>query len=67
MYIPLYVKTNYSLLSSLITIDNYINYAKEHNYSRLVITDNNIPIKNNDFFVKKAEIELQETYNKVGE
>ncbi len=29
-----------------------------------VITDNSIPIKNNDFFVKKAEIELQETYNK---
>ena len=32
-----------------------------------VITQNNIPIKNNDFFVKKAEIELQETYSKVGE
>ena len=29
-----------------------------------VIIDNSIPIKNNDFFVKKAEIELQETYNK---
>ena len=32
-----------------------------------VIRNNNIPIKNNDFFVKKAEIELQETYGKVGE
>ena len=32
-----------------------------------VINDNLIPIKNNDFFVKKAEIELQETYGKVGE
>ncbi len=27
-----------------------------------VIINNFIPIKNNDFFVKKAEIELQETY-----
>ena len=32
-----------------------------------VIIDNSIPIKGNDFFVKKAEIELQETYGKVGE
>ena len=30
-----------------------------------VIIDNNIPIKNNDFFVKKADIELQEKYNKT--
>lgn len=42
MYTSLYVKTNYSLLSSLITIDSYINYAKEHNYSALAITDNNM-------------------------
>ena len=27
-----------------------------------VIKNNNIPIKNNDYYVKKAEIELQETY-----
>ena len=27
-----------------------------------VIIENNIPIKNKDFYVKKAEIELQETY-----
>ena len=32
-----------------------------------VINDNLIPIKNNDFFVKKAEIELQETYGKIYE
>ncbi len=29
-----------------------------------VIYENNIPIKNNDFFVKKAEIELKEKYGK---
>ena len=28
-----------------------------------VIISNNIPIKNNDYFVKKAEIELKEIYN----
>ena len=32
-----------------------------------VIINNLIPIKSNDFFVKKAEIELQETYGKVVE
>ena len=42
MYTPLYVKTNYSLLSSLITIDNLLNYLKEHNYSQIAITDNNM-------------------------
>ena len=40
MYTPLYVKTNYSLLSSLITIDNLLSYLKEHNYSQVAITDN---------------------------
>ena len=29
-----------------------------------VITDNNVPIKDNNYFVKKAEIELQEIYGK---
>lgn len=42
MYIPLYVKTNYSLLSSLITIDRYIDYAVKHHISSLAITDNNM-------------------------
>lgn len=42
MYTPLYVKTNYSLLSSLISIDKLINYAKEHNISSLAITDSNM-------------------------
>ena len=42
MYSALYVKTNYSILSSLITIDDYINYAKKHNITSLAITDNNM-------------------------
>lgn len=42
MYTPLYVKTNYSLLSSLITIDKLLTYLKEHNYSSVAITDNNM-------------------------
>lgn len=32
-----------------------------------VIIDNSIPIKDNNFFVKKAEVELQEVYGKVVE
>lgn len=54
-----------------IEIEDKCNYADRFYNSidemKKVITDNNISIKNNDFFVKKAEIELQETYNKVGE
>lgn len=54
-----------------IEIEDKCNYADRFYNSidemKKVITDNNIPIKHNDFFVKKAEIELQETYNKVGE
>ena len=54
-----------------IELEDKCNYANRFYNSidemKKVITDNNIPIKNNDFFVKKAEIELQETYNKVGE
>lgn len=42
MYIPLYVKTEYSLLSSLIKVKDLIKYAKEHNINALAITDNNM-------------------------
>ncbi|MDD6224144.1 MAG: PHP domain-containing protein [bacterium] len=42
MYVPLAVKTNYSLLSSLITIDDLIQYAKEYHISSLAIADNNM-------------------------
>ena len=37
MYQPLYTKTNYSLLSSLIKIDDLIDFAKEHNFKCLTI------------------------------
>ena len=56
IYIEIEDKGNYA--------DGFYNSIDE---MKKVITDNNIPIKNNYFFVKKAEIELQETYNKVGE
>ena len=42
MYTALYVKTNYSMLSSLIKIDDYIDYAKKHNLTHLSITDSNM-------------------------
>lgn len=54
-----------------IEIEDKCNYADRFYNSidemKKVIIDNNIPIKNNDYFVKKAEIELKETYTKVGE
>ena len=54
-----------------IEIEDKCNYANRFYNSidemKKVIINNNIPIKNNDFFAKKAEIELQETYGKVGE
>lgn len=36
------VRTSYSILSSLITLDNYLNYAKKNNLTRLAICDNNM-------------------------
>ncbi len=42
MYVPLYVKTNYSLLSSLISITKLISYLKEHHFSSIAITDSNM-------------------------
>ena len=41
--------------------DRFYNSIEE---MKTVIKDNSIPIKDNNFFVKKAEIELQETYGK---
>jgi len=54
-----------------IEIEDKCNYA-DRSYNSIdemkeVITNNSIPIKGNNFFVKKAEIELQETYGKEGE
>ena len=51
-----------------IEIEQKCNYAKKY-YQNIeemkdVIKRYNIPIKNNDFFMKKAEIELKEIYRK---
>ena len=54
-----------------IEIEDKCNYANRFYNSidemKDVITNNNIPIKGNNFFAKKAEIELQETYGKIEE
>lgn len=42
MYIPLFNKSNYSLLSSLLKIDDLINYAKNNNISSVAIADVNM-------------------------
>ena len=42
MYIPLFNKTNYTLLSSLLKIDDLINYAKKNNISSISIADTNM-------------------------
>ncbi len=54
-----------------IEIEDKCNYA-DRVYNSIdemkdVITNNDIPIKDNGYFVKKAEIELKEKYGKVGE
>ena len=40
MYAPLYIKTNNSLLESMIKIEELIEYAKENDIKALTITDN---------------------------
>lgn len=42
MYIPLYNKSNYTLLSSLLKIDDIINYAISNNMQSIAISDNNM-------------------------
>ena len=42
MYIPLYVKSNYSLLSSLLKIDDIINYSKNNNLEYATLCDNDM-------------------------
>ena len=42
MYIPLFNKSNYSLLSSLLKIDDIVSYAKENNISEIAIADTNM-------------------------
>ena len=41
-YIPLNVKTEYELLSSLIKIDSLCSYVKQNNISAIGITDTNM-------------------------
>ena len=42
MYIPLYNKSNYTLLSSLLKIDEIISYAKDNNLPSIALTDTNM-------------------------
>ncbi len=42
MYIPLFNKSNYSLLSSLLKVDDIINYTKQSNISSIALTDTNM-------------------------
>ena len=42
MYIPFFNKTTYSLLSSLIKVDDLIKYAKENNLKAIAICDDNM-------------------------
>lgn len=41
-YVPLYIKTDYSLLSSLIQIEDLVTYAKKQHLKALTITDSNL-------------------------
>ena len=42
MYIPLYNKSNYSILTSLLKIDDIISYAKKNHLSHIALTDSNM-------------------------
>ena len=42
MYIPLYNKSNYTLLSSLLRIDDIVKYAKASNLQSIALTDTNM-------------------------
>ncbi|MBQ6477637.1 MAG: DNA polymerase III subunit alpha [Bacilli bacterium] len=53
MYIPLYNKTNYTLLSSLLKVDDLVNYASNNNLDSMVITDTNM--YGTEEFIHKCE------------
>ena len=55
MYIPLYNKSNYTLLSSLLTIDNIVQYAKDNKLQAIAIADDNMFATME--FIKKCEKE----------
>ena len=42
MYTPLYVKTNYSLLSSLVTIDGLMDLCKKYDLKSIAICDDDM-------------------------
>lgn len=44
MYTNLFIKTNYSLLQSLITLDDLFNYAQKNNLKALAICDDNLKL-----------------------
>ena len=53
MYIPLFNKSNYEMLSSLLKIDDIINFAKNNNISSIALTDTNM--YGTMEFIKKCE------------
>lgn len=53
MYIPLYNKSNYTLLSSLLKVEELVLFAKERNISQIALTDNNMYATM--FFIKECE------------
>lgn len=42
MYIPLFIKSNYSMLSSMLRIDDIIDYSKKYNLEYASLCDNNM-------------------------
>ena len=42
MYIPLYNKSNYSLLSSMLTIDDLVSFAVHHKISSIALSDDSM-------------------------
>lgn len=67
LYIPLYIKTEYSLLDSMIKIKDLVKFAKDNGYKALTITDNNLfgayefyleCIKNNILPIIGLEVEV---------
>ena len=53
MYIPLYNKSNYNLLSSLLKIDDIVKFAKNNNLTSISLTDSNM--FGTMEFIKKCE------------
>lgn len=54
MYIPLYVKSNYSILSSMLTVDDIVSFATENKLEAIAINDNNMFATME--FIKKCQL-----------